>query len=255
MTANEQTSVSRVADREKLPLLLDKARQFAGEYIDSLEERPVFPGEKSLRAMHALVESLPENPSDPFLILDQLQEIGAPAVVTQTGGRYFGFVNGGILPVGLAARWMADVWDQNTAHYVMSPINSRLEEICERWMVSLLRFPEETAIGFVSGTTIANFSGLCAGRNELLRGRGWDVAKEGLYGAPRFRVIVGADAHAAVYKSISVLGLGTNSLEIVPSDDQGRMRPNQMPKLEEPALVIAQAGNVNSGAIDPVGEI
>src|SRR5439155_721687 len=88
MTANEQTSVSRVADREKLPLLLDKARQFAGEYIDSLEERPVFPGEKSLRAMHALVESLPENPSDPFLILDQLQEIGAPAVVTQTGGRY-----------------------------------------------------------------------------------------------------------------------------------------------------------------------
>src|SRR5437773_10394201 len=165
MMANEQTSMSRVADREKLPLLLDKARQFAGQYIDSLEERPVFPSEKSLRAMHALVEPLPENPSDPFLVLDQLQEIGAPAVVMQTGGRYFGFVNGGILPVGLAARWMADVWDQNTAHYVMSPINSRLEEICERWIVSLLGFPEETAAGFVSGTTIANFSGLCAGRN------------------------------------------------------------------------------------------
>src|SRR6266436_10216524 len=200
MMANEQTSVSRVADREKLPLLLDKARQFAGQYIDSLEERPVFPGEKSLRAMHALVEPLPENPSDPFLVLDQLQEIGAPAVVTQTGGRYFGFVNGGILPVGLAARWLADVWDQNTAHYVMSPINSRLEEICERWIVSLLGFPEETAAGFVSGTTIANFSGLCAGRNELLRRRGWDVAKRGLYGAPRgaprIRVIVGASAHA-----------------------------------------------------------
>ena len=105
--ANEQTSVSRVADRENLPLLLDKARQFAGQYIDSLEERPVFPSEKSLRAMHALVEPLPENPSDPFLVLDQLQEIGAPAVVTQTAGRYFGFVNGGILPVGLAARWMS----------------------------------------------------------------------------------------------------------------------------------------------------
>jgi len=99
-----QAPLSRVADRENLPLLLDKARQFAGHYIDSLEERRVFPGEKSLRAMHALVEPLPENPSDPFLVLDQLQEIGAPAVVTQTGGRYFGFVNGGILPVGLAAR-------------------------------------------------------------------------------------------------------------------------------------------------------
>ena len=111
MTANEHTSVSRVADREKLSLLLDKARQFAGEYIDSLEERPVFPGEKSLRAMDALIEPLPENPSDPLLVLDQLQQIGAPAVVTQTDGRYFGFVNGGALPVGLAARWMADVWD------------------------------------------------------------------------------------------------------------------------------------------------
>jgi hypothetical protein len=118
--SESQTSVSRVADRENLSLLLDKARQFAGEYIDSLEQRPVFPGERSLRAMDALVESLPENPSDPFLVLDQLQEIGAPAVVTQTAGRYFGFVNGGALPVGLAARWMADVWDQNTAHYVMS---------------------------------------------------------------------------------------------------------------------------------------
>src|SRR5512133_911997 len=200
MMANEQTSLSRVADREKLPLLLDKARQFAGQYIDSLEERPVFPGEQSLQAMDALIEPLPENPSDPFLVLDQLQEIGAPAVVTQTGGRYFGFVNGGILPVGLAARWMADVWDQNTAHYVMSPINSRLEEICERWIVSLLGFSEETAAGFVSGTTIANFSGLCAGRNELLRRRGWDVARKGLYGAPKIRVVASADAHAVVHK-------------------------------------------------------
>jgi len=105
MIANQQGSVSRVADREKLLLLLDKARQFAGEYIDSLEARPAFPGEKSLRAMDALVEPLPENPSDPLLVLDQLQEIGAAAVVTQTDGRYFGFVNGGALPVGLAARW------------------------------------------------------------------------------------------------------------------------------------------------------
>ncbi|HJY52453.1 MAG TPA: hypothetical protein VKD89_00375 [Candidatus Udaeobacter sp.] len=151
----EQSSASPVADPEQLAVLLDKARQLVGQYIDSLEERPVFPSEKSVRAMDALVEPLPESPSDPFLVLDQLQEIGAPAVVTQTGGRYFGFVNGGILPVGLAARWIADGWDQNTAHYVMSPINSRLEEICERWIISLLGFPEETAAGFVSGTTIA----------------------------------------------------------------------------------------------------
>src|SRR5439155_17304291 len=148
-----------------------------------------------------------------------------------------------------------DVWDQNTAHYVMSPIDSRLEEICEHWIVSLLRLPDETAAGFVSGTTIANVSGLCAGRNELLRRRGWDVAKKGLYGAPRIRVIVGTEAHAAGYKSISMLGLGSDNVELVRSDNQGRMRPYQIPKLDEGALLIAQAGKVNSCAIAPIGAI
>ena len=152
--------------------MLDKARQFAGEYIDSLGQRPVFPTEASLQALNSLNEPLPETSSDPGFVLKQLHEIGSPGAVNQTAGRYFGFVNGGMLPVGLAAKWLGDVWDQNTAHYVMSPIDSRLEEICERWIVSLLRLPDETATGFVSGTTIANISGLCAGRNELLRRRG-----------------------------------------------------------------------------------
>src|SRR3954453_11617542 len=125
--------------------------------------------------MEKLDEPLPETSSDPVSVLTQLNEIGSAAAVTQTAGRYFGFVNGGMLPVGLAAKWPGDVWDQNAAHWVMSPINSRLEEICERWIVSLLHLPQDTAAGFVSGTTIANFSGLCAGRNELLRRQGWDV--------------------------------------------------------------------------------
>src|SRR3982751_6034545 len=234
-------------DSEHFSLLLYKARQFAGEYIDSLEERPVFPTEGSLHAMEKLDEPLPETSSDPVSVLTQLNEIGSAAAVTQIAGRYFGFVNGGMLPVGLAAKWLGDVWDQNAAHWVMSPINSRLEEICERWIVSLLRLPEDTAAGFVSGTTIANISGLCAGRNELLRRRGWDVATKGLYGAPPIRIVLGADAHAAVHKSISMLGLGSDFVEIVPGDDQGRMRPDAMPRLDEAALVVAQAGNVNSG--------
>ncbi|PYI78241.1 MAG: aspartate aminotransferase family protein, partial [Verrucomicrobia bacterium] len=247
--------MTEATDSEHFSMLLDKARQFAGEYIDHLEERPVFPAEKSLGAMGRLDEPLPETSSDPVSVLTQLHEIGSAAAVTQTAGRYFGFVNGGMLPVGLAAKWLGDVWDQNAAHWVMSPINSRLEEICERWIVSLLHLPQETAAGFVSGTTIANFSGLCAGRNELLRRRGWDVVAKGLYQAPQIRVIVGAHAHAAVYKCISMLGLGSVNVEKVASDDQGRMRLDQMPELGETALVIAQAGEVNSGAIDPIGAI
>jgi glutamate/tyrosine decarboxylase-like PLP-dependent enzyme len=252
---NKQNPSSNWADPESFPLLLDKARQFSGEYIESLEQRPVFPSEAVLDAMKMLDEPLPEAPSDPLTVLKTLHKIGGPATVAQTDGRYFGFVNGGMLPVSLAAKWLADTWDQNSALYVMSPISSRLEEICERWIVSLFRFPEETAAGFVSGTTTANFSGLCAGRNELLRRRGWDVAKKGLYGAPRIRIILGADAHAAVHKSISMLGLGSDSVEVVPSDDQGRMRPDQMPPLDDGPLIVAQVGNVNSGAIDPVGAI
>src|SRR6266536_6664186 len=252
---NEQSSASLWANPDSFSLLLDKARQFAGEYIDTIQDRPVFPAEASLQAMNALDEPLPENPSDSLVALKLLHEIGSPAAVAQTSGRYFGFVNGGIIPVGLAAKWLADVWDQNTAHYVMSPINSRLEEICERWIVSLLDLPGGTAAGFVSGTTIANFSGLCAGRNELLRRRGWDVASKGLYGAPKIRVVASADAHAAVHKSISMLGLGSENVELVPVDDEGRMRADQMPKLDEAALVVTQAGNVNSGAIDPVGPL
>ncbi|HTG52194.1 MAG TPA: aminotransferase class V-fold PLP-dependent enzyme [Candidatus Tectomicrobia bacterium] len=255
MIAKEPPSAPSWADPESFSPLLDKAREFAGEYIDSLGQRPVFPPEAALQAINSLNEPLSEISCDPALVLKQLHEIGSRGAVNQTAGRYFGFVNGGMLPVGLAARWLGDAWDQNTAHYVMSPIDSRLEEICERWIASLLRLPDETAAGFVSGTTIANFSGLCAGRNELLRQRGWDVTRKGLYGAPRLRVIVGTDAHAAVHKSISMLGLGSDSVELVPSDDQGRMRPDQMPRLDEGALVIAQAGNVNSGAIDPVGAI
>src|SRR5689334_17763949 len=164
--------------------LLDQARRSAAEYLDSLDQRPVFPSGESLDALRQLDEPLPEQSSNPMAVLQQLHKVGSPAAVAQTAGRYFGFVNGGMLPIALAAKWLGDVWDQNTAHYVMSPIASRLEEICERWMVSLLRLPAGTAAGFVSGTTIANISGLCAGRNELLRRRGWDVAAKGLYGAP-----------------------------------------------------------------------
>ncbi len=243
------------ASRNTLSSLLDQARQCTDEYLASLTTRRVYPSDESIQRLRELDVPVPEKPSDPHEVLEQLHRVGSLGTIAQTSGRYFGFVNGGMLPIGLAARWLADAWDQNTAHYVMSPTNAHLEDICERWLVELFDFPKDTAAGFVTGTTLANFSGLCAGRNEIFRRLGWDVAQKGLYGAPRLRIIVGAGAHAAVYKSASMLGLGTDQIEIVPQDQHGRMRPNQIPTLDEPALVVAQAGNVNSGAIDPVGEI
>ena len=235
--------------------LLREALGYAEEYIRTLDARPVFPSPDALDRLDELDEPFPEQPSNASDVLALLHEVGSPGTVAQTGGRYFGFVNGGALPVGMAARVLADVWDQNTAHYVMSPVAARLEAICEEWLVELLGLPVGTAAGFVTGTTLANLSGLAAGRNEILRRRGWDVAESGLYGAPAIPVVVGQEAHAAVRKSLALLGMGDAHTHVVPVDGQGRMRPDLVPDLEEPALFVAQAGNVNSGAFDPVGEL
>lgn len=240
---------------EETNQLLDMAQQYAREYLSELETQSVFPPNNAIKQLERLDEPFPEQPSDAKDVLELLNRLGTPATVAQSSGRYFGFVNGGILPVGLATRWLSDTWDQNTAHYVMSPINAHLESICEKWLVQLFNFPDDTAAGFVTGTSLANFSGMCAGRNEVLRRLGWDVAKQGLYGAPKLRVVVGAGAHAAVYKSASMLGLGVDNIEVVPMDEKGRLRPETIPKLDQPALIVAQAGSVNTGALDPVGEI
>ncbi len=235
--------------------LLKDALRYAEDYLRTLDQRPVFPDADALRALDGFDEPFPETSSEASDTLAMLHQVGSPGTVSQVGGRYFGFVDGGALPVGVGARILADVWDQNTAHYVMSPVAARLEDICERWLVDLLGLPGGTAAGFVTGTTIANLSGLAAGRNELLRRRGWDIAQSGLYGAPPIPVVVGQDAHAAVQKSLALLGMGNTYTRVVPADDQGRLRIDLFPPLDEPTLVVAQAGNVNSGAFDPIGDI
>lgn len=235
--------------------LLKSALRYAEEYLTAIEERPVFPSVDTLRALDHFDEPLPDVSSEASETLSMLHRIGSPSTVAQVGGRYFGFVNGGALPVGVAARVLADVWDQNTAHYVMSPVAARLEQVCEGWLTDLLGLPEGTAAGFVTGSTLANLSGLAAGRNELLRRRGWDVVQDGLYGAPPISVFVGQDAHAVVRKSLALLGMGEAHMHVIPVDDQGRLDMDHFPQLNEPALVVAQAGNVNSGAFDPFGEI
>ena len=235
--------------------LLEAAQRYAEEYLRDIDQRPVFPDPAALEALREFDEPLPEAPTDPAETLAMLHRVGSPGTVAQVGGRYFGFVDGGALPVGVAARVLADTWDQNTAHYVMSPVAAHLEEICERWLVGLLGLPNGTAAGFVTGTTLANLSGLAAGRNELLRRQGWDVSDSGLYGAPPIPVVVGADAHAAVRKSLSLLGMGDAHTRVVPVDAEGRMRLDAFPALDEPCLVVTQAGNVNSGAFDPIGDI
>jgi glutamate/tyrosine decarboxylase-like PLP-dependent enzyme len=235
--------------------LFEQAKSYAYTYMDGIYDRNVFPTDEAIKTLDVFDESLPKAPSNPGEILRLLHEHGSPATVAQTGGRYFGFVNGSSVPVALAAKWLSDLWDQNAALYVISPISSQLEAVCEKWLVELLGLPAGTAAGFVSGTSTATLCGLAAGRNELLKCQGWDVNSDGLFGAPNLRVVVGEQAHATVFKALALLGLGRARVEIVPTDNQGRMIADKIPGLDSRCLVITQAGNVNSGAFDPIDEI
>jgi glutamate/tyrosine decarboxylase-like PLP-dependent enzyme len=235
--------------------LLDQARDHAASYIAGLRSMRAVPDAEALRGLESLPHALPEDPMDPSRIVDLLHRHGSPATVPSTGGRYFGFVNGGSLPAALAARWLSDVWDQNAALSVMSPVSAALEATCERWLAGLLGLPAETAAGLVGGTSIATLCGLAAGRDELLRRAGWDCGAQGLLGAPEIRVVIGEQAHGSVFKALGLIGLGRDRVERVPADSQGRMDPQRLPRMDERTLLILQAGNVNSGAFDPFAAI
>jgi glutamate/tyrosine decarboxylase-like PLP-dependent enzyme len=235
--------------------LFEQAQHYAFEYADEALVRNVFPSDQALADLKYFDEALPENSGDALAILEQLHRYGSPASVAQTGGRYFGFVNGGILPVTLATKLLTDFWDQNTALYAMSPITSKLEEICERWLRELFHLPDSTVAGFVSGTSSAILCGLAAARYRIFKNHDWDFNQRGHNGAPPIRVITGSTTHGAVVKAIALLGFGTDNIEWVDCDDQGRIIPSAMPALDNSCIVLLQAGNVNSGAFDPLQEI
>lgn len=232
--------------------LLEQAARYSSDYINTICQKPAFPDEKAIQALDIFQEELPANKTDASAVIKLLHERGAPATTAEIGGRFFGFVNGGLLPVAHAAEWLADTWNQNAALYVMSPIAAKLEEICEQWMVQLLGLPTETAMGLVTGSSNALICALAAARNELLRRQGYDLSRQGLRNAPPLRIVLGAEAHSSVRAALCVLGIGADEIETVPTDDFGRMRPDHLPRLDSHTLLILQAGNVNGGAFDPI---
>jgi glutamate/tyrosine decarboxylase-like PLP-dependent enzyme len=236
--------------------LLADAAERARRYLAGLDDRPVFPGRAALSALAAFDEPLPEGQGDPAATLALLDEAGSPATVTSTGGRYFGFVIGGSLPIAVAANWLATAWDQNTALPVMSPVAARLHEVVTGWLAGLLGLPAGTATVFVTGTAMANTAALTAARDQQLARVGWDVQANGLFGAPELMVVIGENAHATLVRALGVVGLGRERVIRVPADDQGRLRADRLPEdVTGPAVICAQAGEVNTGAFDPFPEI
>ncbi|MBI5580516.1 MAG: aspartate aminotransferase family protein [Deltaproteobacteria bacterium] len=235
--------------------LIQEAVRRSARYLKGLEQRSVAPPPEAVKRLGGFDAPLQDEPTAPMRVLADLDDIGSAATVASAGPRYFGFVTGGTLPAALAASYLAGAWDQNAAFHVASPTTAFLEEICRRWLVALFGLPPGAGIGFVTGATMANFSALAAARHALLGRLGWDVEARGLFGAPPITVIVGAEVHVSVLKALSLLGLGRERVIRVATDGQGRMRPEAVPPLTEPAIICIQAGNVNTGAFDPAADI
>ncbi len=235
--------------------VLRDAADRAIRYLAGLPDRSVAPTPEAVEALGALDVPLPDQPTASLSVLRLLDETASAATTAMAGPRFFGFVVGGSLPAALAANWLAGAWDQKSAFRSVAPATATLEEVSLRWLVDLFGLPAGTAAGFTTGATVANFTALAAARHAVLTRAGWDVEGDGLFGAPPVNVVVGDEVHTSLVKALGMIGLGRNRVVRIPVDDQGRMRADEMPRLTGPTIVCAQAGNVNSGAIDPLAEI
>ena len=235
-------------------LLSDAARR-ASRYLETIDARSVAPTREAIAALGRFEQAFPEQGSTAESVVAELDEVGSPATMASAGGRFFGFVIGGSLPVTVAANWLATAWDQNAGLVVTSPGNATLENVALRWVKDIFHLPEQSAGGFVTCATTANFAALAAARHSLLGRAGWDAEAQGLFGAPPLTVVVGGEVHASMQKALALVGFGRERVVRVPVDAQGRMRIEAFPPVDERTIVCVQAGNVNTGAFDPVAEI
>lgn len=232
-------------------VLFDDAHERARLYVERIFDRRVFPDTDALAGLSAFDEDLPDRPTDALATIRLLDTAGSPATVASTGGRYFGFVTGGSLPVATAADWIATSWDQNGPMPVTSPAAAKIEAVAGRWVREILGLPADAATGFVSGASMGNLVGLAAARTHLSKRAGYDFEAKGGYGAPPLRIVAGGEVHSSLSKAVGILGLGTDRVERAETDGQGRIRPDVLPPLDDRTILCLQAGNVNSGSSDP----
>jgi glutamate/tyrosine decarboxylase-like PLP-dependent enzyme len=242
------------SDFDMLRTAADLALAFAAE----IDGRAVTPTRAAVESLTAFDEPLPDQPCDVGDTIQMLASLGGRAAMGSAGAHYYGFVNGATYPAALGASFLVSAWDQNAALPVMSPIAAKLHEVSRGWLIDVLGLRTGTEVAFVTGATVANASCLAAARDALLLEAGWDVQRDGLFGATPIQVVLGAQAHSTLSKSLGLTGLGRDRVTAVPADEQGRMRADLLPDLDPadgPILVCAQAGEVNTGAFDPFSDI
>ena len=240
---------------EQYERVLEVADRRARSYLAGVDARPVAEQASVGELRKSLDRKLPDQGEDPAKVVEELADAAEPGLIALASPRYFGFVIGGTLPAALGADWLAGAWDQIASLYVCGPSAAVAEEVSGRWVLEVLGLPTDAGFGLTTGGTMANFSGIAAGRHAVLRRAGWDVEAKGLSGAPEVRVLVGEHAHATIFVALRLLGLGSENAIRVRADDAGRMDPEalaaELDRGEGPAIVCAQAGEVNTGCFDP----
>jgi glutamate/tyrosine decarboxylase-like PLP-dependent enzyme len=238
-----------VTERE----LLARTAAIAADYLETLDTRPVRP-ERRYREMLALLDSpLPEHPTDPGVVVEELAAVAEPGIMAIGSGRWFGFVAGGALPASLASDWLVSAWDQNTGLAEPTPSTSALEVVAGRWLLELLGLPAHSSFAFVTGCQMAHVTCLAAARHAVYRRAGWDLPRQGLAGAPPLRVVVGGARHVTIMRALRLLGIGAEQEIALGADREGRMQTEGLAAAIEggvPTIVCAQAGDVNTGAFD-----
>jgi glutamate/tyrosine decarboxylase-like PLP-dependent enzyme len=239
--------------------ILERVLEEATGFLDGLPSRRVAARTDVEGVATALRGPLPDEGAEPLEVIEELIAGAEPGVVAMPSGRFFGWVIGGVLPATLAADWLTSTWDQNAGLLASSPAAAGAEWVASEWLLDLLGLPANSAVGFVTGAMIANFTCLAAARHDVLRRAGWDVERDGLHGAPPVTVIVGEERHETVDVALRFLGLGEGRSIAVPADDQGRIRLDALADTlaevaNNPVIVCLQAGNVHSGAFDPIAD-
>ncbi len=235
--------------------VLKVAADLGQAYVRMAHERRVSPAAEDVAGLAKFHEIFPDGPSDPASVVRMLSDVGGPATMASTGGRYFGYVIGGAVPAAMAANWLVGAWDQNAAFRAMSPLSAEMEDVVLPWAAEALGIPVDCEGGLVTCATAANFTAMVAARHALLKRAGWNVEEEGVFGAPEIDVVVGAEVHASMLKALAMAGFGKKRFKYVEADEQGRMRADKLPELNANTIVCIQAGNVNSGSFDPAAEI
>ena len=239
--------------------VLRQAAEAALRYRETIPDQPQRPRQTYNEMVRTIDMATPENGAPAASVLEELQSISEPGLQAMTGPRFFGWVVGASHPVGVAADWLTSAWGQNAGNHEATPAAAVIEETAGKWLLDILALPKQCSVGFVTGATMGNFVCLAAARSKVLRAVGWDVEGRGLFEAPPINILIGDDAHTVVFAVLRMLGLGQDRVQCVPTDVAGRIIPARflelLHKCEGPTIAIAQAGQVNTGAFDPVAQM